>query len=223
VADLAAAGRAEQERAEPGRRPGRLQADQLAGPRRARRLDRGAGRSREGKRDPGALPTLPTGTGVVWLPAATSSKPPPSRRRSRSTARGRRSAASARARELKPLDLDKLKGRSPSIEEEAKANDPRALKAKSRRLTRELAKAEGEGRPAEAGDRSRERGRYSRPRARKATPRHSRGQAGGSRRKLGGGGFGPASLRRHAPAARRPRHSESSAHPRQLAGPASAS
>jgi hypothetical protein len=45
-------------------------------------------------------------------------------------------------KELKPLDLDKLKGKLASIEEEAKANDPRALKAEVQRLRRELAKAE---------------------------------------------------------------------------------
>jgi hypothetical protein len=45
---------------------------------------------------------------------------------------------------LKPLDLGKLQERLASVEEEAKANDPRALKAEVARLQRELAeKARG--------------------------------------------------------------------------------
>jgi hypothetical protein len=90
-----------------------------------------------------SLPTLPTGTGIVWLPARnvleTAAFPPKvTFDSSRTPKRGERVEQKA----LKPLDLDKLKGRLASIEEEAKANDPRALKAEVQRLTRELAKAE---------------------------------------------------------------------------------
>jgi hypothetical protein len=45
-------------------------------------------------------------------------------------------------KELKPLDLEGLKSRLASIEDDARANDPKALKAEIARLTRELAKAE---------------------------------------------------------------------------------
>jgi hypothetical protein len=90
-----------------------------------------------------SLPTLPTGTGIVWLPARnvleTAAFPPKvTFDSSRTPKRGERVEQKA----LKPLDLDKLKGRLASIEEEAKANDPKALKAEVVRLTRELAKAE---------------------------------------------------------------------------------
>lgn len=90
-----------------------------------------------------SLPTLPTGTGIVWLPTrnvlATAAFPPKvTFDSSRTPKRGER----VEKKELKPLDLDKLKGKLASIEEEAKANDPRALRAEVQRLTRELAQAE---------------------------------------------------------------------------------
>jgi hypothetical protein len=90
-----------------------------------------------------SLPTLPTGTGIVWLPTrnvlATAAFPEKATfDSSRTPSRGER----VEKRALKPLDLDKLKGRLASIEEEAKANDPTHLKAEVQRLTRELAKAE---------------------------------------------------------------------------------
>lgn len=96
----------------------------------------------EGKEILGSLPTLPTGTGVVWLPnrnvLATAAFPPKvTFDSSRTPKRGER----VERKELKPLDLDKLKGKLASVEEEAKANDPRALKAEVQRLTRELAAA----------------------------------------------------------------------------------
>jgi hypothetical protein len=97
----------------------------------------------QGKAILGSLPTLPTGTGVVWLPnrnvLTTAAFPEKATfDSSRTPKRGER----AERRELKPLDLDRLKGKLASIEDEAKANDPRALKAEVARLTRELAKAE---------------------------------------------------------------------------------
>jgi hypothetical protein len=97
----------------------------------------------EGKEILGSLPTLPTGTGVVWLPnrdlLATVAFPPKTTfDSSRTPKRGER----LERKELKPLDLDRLKDKLASLEEEAKANDPRALKAEVARLTRELAKAE---------------------------------------------------------------------------------
>lgn len=90
-----------------------------------------------------SLPTLPTGTGIVWLPSrgvlTTAAFPPKvTFDSSRTPARGER----VERRELKPVDLDKLKGKLASLEEEQKANDPKALKAEVAKLTRELAKAE---------------------------------------------------------------------------------
>jgi hypothetical protein len=90
-----------------------------------------------------SLPTLPTGTGIVWLPSrgelATVAFPPKiTFDSSRTPKRGEQ----VQRRELKPLDLDRLKSKLAAIEEEAKANDPRALQAEVARLKRELAKAE---------------------------------------------------------------------------------
>lgn len=90
-----------------------------------------------------SLPALQRGTGVVWAPARgilTTAEFPAKATfdSSRTPTRGER----VERRELKPVDLDKLKGRLASLEEEQKANDPKALKAEVARLRRELAKAE---------------------------------------------------------------------------------
>jgi uncharacterized protein len=103
----------------------------------------------QGKAILGSLPTLPTGTGVVWLPnrevLATAAFPPKiTFDSSRTPKRGERVVR----KELKPLDLDKLKGKLASIEEEVKANDPRALKAEVARLSRELVVAQKGAAPA---------------------------------------------------------------------------
>jgi hypothetical protein len=89
------------------------------------------------------LPTMQVGQALVWIPGRqileTAQFPLKlTFDSSRTPSRGER----VEKRELKPLDLDKLKGRLASIEEEAKANDPTALKAEVARLKRELAKAE---------------------------------------------------------------------------------
>lgn len=90
-----------------------------------------------------ALPTLQRGTGVVWAPARgileTAAFPLKATfDSSRTPTRGER----IERRDLKPLNLEALKGKLASLEEEQKASDPRALKAEVQRLTRELAKAE---------------------------------------------------------------------------------
>lgn len=90
-----------------------------------------------------SLPTLQRGTGLVWVPGRgileTVAFPPKHTfDSSRTPSRGER----VEKKELKPLDLDKLKGKLASLEEEQKANDPTALKAEVARLKRELAKAE---------------------------------------------------------------------------------
>jgi hypothetical protein len=97
----------------------------------------------QGKEILASLPTLQRGEGVVWVPGRhilTTASFPTKRTfdSSRTPSRGER----VEKRELKPLDLEGLKGRLASIEEDAKANDPTALKAEVARLTRELAKAE---------------------------------------------------------------------------------
>ena len=90
-----------------------------------------------------ALPTMQRGHGVVWLPgrgildAATF----PLKRTfdsSRTPVRGERLVSA----ELRPLNLDSLKSKLAAIEDEAKSNDPKTLKAEVARLRRDLAAAE---------------------------------------------------------------------------------
>ena len=86
-----------------------------------------------------SFPAMQQGQGVVWIPARgiletvqfplkttfNSSKAPE---------RGKRTEH----RDLKPLNLEALKGKLAGLEQEQKANDPRALKAEIARLGREL-------------------------------------------------------------------------------------
>lgn len=96
----------------------------------------------EEKRILARLPQVERGSGVIWIPgrgvlteaafplkATFDSSRTPKRGEKRQT------------RELKPIDLGALKVRLAKVEEESKANDPRALKAEVARLTRELTKA----------------------------------------------------------------------------------
>lgn len=89
------------------------------------------------------MPTMTAGRGIVWIPARgvleTAQFPlKQTFDSSRSPKRGER----REARDLKPLDLEGLRGKLASIEDEVKANDPVALKAEVVRLTRELARAQ---------------------------------------------------------------------------------
>jgi hypothetical protein len=97
----------------------------------------------QGKEILATLPTMQRGTGVVWVPGRgileTIAFPAKATfDSSRTPKRGERKER----RDLKPLNLEALRGRLTSIEDETKANDPKALKAEVARLTRELAKAE---------------------------------------------------------------------------------
>lgn len=96
----------------------------------------------QGKEILASLPAMQRGQGVVWVPARgileTVSFPP---KRTFDSSRTPTRGEVVEKRQLKPLDLEKLKGRLASIEEDAKANDPKALKVEVQRLTRELAKA----------------------------------------------------------------------------------
>jgi len=102
----------------------------------------------QGKEILGNLPTLQRGTGVVWIPARGILKTvdfPPKETfdSSRTPKRGEKKAH----RDLKPLDLEGLKDRLSSVEAEAKANDPKALKSRVAELERQLAKAEKAKKP----------------------------------------------------------------------------
>jgi hypothetical protein len=97
----------------------------------------------QGKEILASLPAMQRGQGVVWVPARgileTVSFP---RKQTFDSSRTPTRGEIVEKRQLKPLDLEKLKGRLASIEEDAKANDPAALKVEVARLRRELAKAE---------------------------------------------------------------------------------
>lgn len=108
----------------------------------------------EGKRILDALPTMQRGQGVVWVPARgileTDTFPAKTTfDSSRTPTRGER----RERRELKPLNLDQLKGKLATVEAETKANDPRILKAEVSRLARELAAAQKGSAPAWADQR----------------------------------------------------------------------
>lgn len=96
-----------------------------------------------GKEILGSLPTMQRGQGVIWVPGRgileTALFPAKATfDSSRTPKRGER----AERRDLKPLNLETLKGRLAEIEEEVKASDPKALKAEIARLNAELRKAD---------------------------------------------------------------------------------
>lgn len=103
----------------------------------------------QGKAIKDSLPTLPVGTGVVWIPGravlTTAAFPVKATfDSSRTPKRGEK----RQRRDLRPLDLGKLKEKLASVEEEAKANDPRLLRAEIAELRRKLAAAERGSAPA---------------------------------------------------------------------------
>lgn len=90
------------------------------------------------------MPTLERGRGLVWLPARGILKVAqfPAKTTfdsSRTPERGKRLSS---AEVLQPLNLDKLKERLSKVEADAKANDPRALRAQIEKLKSEKAALE---------------------------------------------------------------------------------
>jgi hypothetical protein len=84
-----------------------------------------------------SMPTLPRGTGLIWLPArgilTTAAFPVKATfDSSRTPRRGEKILETS----LRPLDLGRLKERLASVEAETKANDPKALKAEIAALKR---------------------------------------------------------------------------------------
>lgn len=87
-----------------------------------------------------SLATKQRGEGVLWIPArgvleAVTFPPNDTYDSSRTPKRGEKRPSAT----LKTIDLGKLKERLATVEADAKANDPRVLKAEIARLTRELA------------------------------------------------------------------------------------
>ncbi|MCW5697309.1 MAG: ATP-binding protein [Bauldia sp.] len=97
----------------------------------------------QGKAILASLPAMDRGRAVVWVPGrgVLSTEQFPVKATfdsSRTPARGEKVKAAL----LKALDLGALKDRLATVEAEAKANDPRVLKAEIARLTRELKAAQ---------------------------------------------------------------------------------
>lgn len=97
----------------------------------------------QGKAILASLPAMKRGEGVAWIPGMgfleTVTFPVKATfDSSRTPTRGEVRTPTT----MRPLDLDKLRGQMARIEDEVKANDPKALKAEVERLKRELAKAE---------------------------------------------------------------------------------
>lgn len=89
----------------------------------------------------GKLPAFQRGHGIVWIPGRgilREAEFPPKATfdSSRTPKRGEKQHAA----ELKPIDLGALKERLAAVEAEAKANDPRSLKAEIARLKAEVAR-----------------------------------------------------------------------------------
>jgi len=93
----------------------------------------------QGRQILGSLPSMQRGQGVVWVPGRsildTVSFP---EKRTFDSSRTPKRGESRRTASLKPLDLGALKDRLSTIEAEAKANDPKALKAEIAALKRDL-------------------------------------------------------------------------------------
>lgn len=88
-----------------------------------------------------SLPTYQVGEGLVWLPGKgiLERKPFPPKVTFDSSRKPKRGEKLKR-RKLKPLNVEKLKEQLAIVVEEAKANDPKELKAELSRLKAELAK-----------------------------------------------------------------------------------
>jgi hypothetical protein len=98
----------------------------------------------KGKEIKDSLPVMSVGQGIVWLPGhgilKTVQFPPKvTFDSSRTPKRGEKQK---RAKTLKPLDVGVLKGRLASVEAEAKANDPKALRSEVAALKAEKVKLE---------------------------------------------------------------------------------
>jgi hypothetical protein len=113
-----------------------------------------------------SLPGMQMGQGVVWIPGRgileTAQFPA---KATFDSSRTPKRGEVVRATALKPIDLGALKTRLAKVEEEAKANDPKALKAEITRLKAAVAKAPAatpDAATLERVERSAERAGYDR-------------------------------------------------------------
>lgn len=88
------------------------------------------------------LPTLQTGTGIIWMPAdgvlETVEFP---LKKTYDSSRTPKHGEAINAVALRPVDIGALRDRLASVEQETKANDPKALKAEIARLKSEMQKS----------------------------------------------------------------------------------
>lgn len=87
-----------------------------------------------------SLPTMERGQGLVWVPGRgiLDTVQFPVKETYDSSRTPKRGERAARAAELRPLDLGKLKERLAKVEAETKANDPKALRGKIAELERQM-------------------------------------------------------------------------------------
>lgn len=98
----------------------------------------------QGREIKDALPAMEVGQGVVWLPGrgVLGTAKFPQKATFDSSRTPKRGEKQKRTAALKPVDVGALKGQLAAIEEEAKANDPKKLRAEIAGLKAERAKLE---------------------------------------------------------------------------------
>jgi hypothetical protein len=96
----------------------------------------------QGKAIKDSLPAMQVGEGVVWLPThgVLETVQFPRKATFDSSRAPKRGERAKKAKALKPINLGDLKERLATVEAEAKANDPRALRAQVAERDREIAK-----------------------------------------------------------------------------------
>lgn len=102
----------------------------------------GQGDKQDGKRLLASLPSMQRGQGALWIPARgiLETVQFPLKRTFDSSRTPRRGEERHRA-DLKPIDISTLKGKLATVEQEARANDPKALRAELARLNDQMRRA----------------------------------------------------------------------------------
>lgn len=94
-----------------------------------------------GKRIKASLPALQIGEGVVWIPGRgiLTEKARFPKKTTYDSSRAPKRGEKRQDVKLEPVDLSKLRDKLASVEDEAKANDPKTLKAEIAKLKKDLA------------------------------------------------------------------------------------
>lgn len=110
---------------------------------------------KEGKAILASLPQMQTGQGVIWIPGRnvlTTAQFP--KKATFDSSRTPKRGEAKHTASLKPLDLGRLKDRLASVEKEASANDPRALRTRIAVLERDAGKPTIDAKAIEQAERS---------------------------------------------------------------------